>query len=65
MSFTVQRQFIQIIHDESRKHWLVISNSSNESTVNVYDSLHHELSPSLEQQIACIMSTPYNDLIAS
>ena len=29
----------------------------------MYDSLHHDLSSSLEQQIACIMNTPYNELI--
>ena len=62
MSFAVQRSFIQIIHDQSRNHWLVISNSSDAATVNVYDSLFHELSPSSEQQIACIMNTQYNEL---
>ena len=62
MSFAVQRSFIQIIHDQSRNHWLVISNSSDAATVNVYDSLFHDLSTSSEQQIACIMNTQYNEL---
>ena len=62
MSFAVQRSFIQIIHDQSRNQWLVISNSSNAATVNVYDSLFHDLSPSSEQQIASIMNTQYNQL---
>ena len=37
MSFTIYKTFIQIIHDESRNHWLTISTlDTDEPFINVY-----------------------------
>ena len=63
MSFIIHKTFIQIIHDESRNRWLIISTlDTDEAFINVYDSLFRELSPSTEQQIACIMNTQYSQI---
>ena len=44
MSFIIQKTFIQIIHDESRNHWLTISTlDTDQPFINVYDSLFREL----------------------
>ena len=51
MSFIIHKTFIQIIHHESRNHWLTISTlDTDELFINVYDSLFRELSPNTEQQ---------------
>jgi len=63
MSFDVQNNFIQILHDKN--HWLTISTvETDESDVYVYDSLYRQLSDKVQSQIACIMKTPFRQINA-
>ena len=59
MTFAVkQRPYVQILHDNMQKHWLTISNiGTEEAVVFVYDSLFHQCSPHVQQQISTISRT--------
>ena len=60
----MHEDFIQILHDEQRKHWLTITNiGTTEPNVLVYDSLFHQSSPCIQQQISCIMNTNYPEIV--
>ena len=59
MSFEIERhRFIQV-HHESQGHWITITNvgTENPEIVRVYDSLYSSCSPSIQQQIACMVNT--------
>ena len=57
MNFTVEAaEFIQIVHDHIRQHWLLISTvGAKKSEVMVYDSLFNSLSQNVKQHISCLL----------
>jgi len=60
MSFSiVQSSFVQVLHDNDRNHWLIVSNigSDQPEKVNVYDSMFSYSSPSLQAQVASLLHT--------
>ena len=65
MSFnTMHKNFIQILHDEQRKHWLAITNiGTTEPNVFAYNNLFHQSSPCIQQQVSCIMNTNYPKIV--
>lgn len=59
MSFNVQvGEFVQIIHDASRSHWVTVSTVGLEHPhVHVFDSLFSQPSESVKMQVACLLYT--------
>ena len=67
MTFVVeQRPYVQVLHDSTQKHWLTISNIGAEdpASVLVYDSLFHQCSPHVQQQVAAISRTKSSQINA-
>ena len=67
MTFVVvQRPYVQVLHDSTQKHWLTISNIGAEdpASVLVYDSLFHQCSPHVQQQVAAISRTKSSQISA-
>ena len=59
MSFNVEAgEFVQIIHDATRSHWVTVSTVGLEHPhLNVFDSLFSQASESLQMQAACLLYT--------
>lgn len=65
MSFTIHDKFIQVLHDSARNHWLTISTvTAEQPNVYVYDSMYRQLTDNVQNQIACIMKTPFKQINA-
>ena len=65
MTFAVeQRPYVQVLHDNTQKHWLIISNIGAEdpTSILIYDSLFHQCSPHVQQQIATITRTKSSEI---
>ena len=56
----VPQRFVQIVFDQSRKHWVCVSNMFSEEVVEIFDSgppKKFTISNSIRRQLAVIMNT--------